>query len=254
MLTLASAASAVLLVRHGLAVVKRTPLDIEDVVEIAVCMLGAATASWLLLSGLLACLCLVARGAGTQWRAGERLVARIAPAVVRRLTRIGITATVSAGLVLPGAGALATDTAAGSGADPATSTSVSVTAVATPLDVGWTSSASPNDRESHTVPEAVDPTWHSTRSDAPAAEPAPAPRATVVSHPAPVQARDDRRSTAVVVLRGDSLWSIAANDLGPGASNAEIAAATERWITANSATIGSNPNLILPGMELRPPG
>jgi nucleoid-associated protein YgaU len=56
-----------------------------------------------------------------------------------------------------------------------------------------------------------------------------------------------------VVRRGDSLWSIAARHLGPGASDAEIAAQWPRWWHANRAVIGTDPDLILPGTRLIPP-
>jgi nucleoid-associated protein YgaU len=61
------------------------------------------------------------------------------------------------------------------------------------------------------------------------------------------------RTERVVVRRGDSLWSIAARDLGPGASDAEVAAQWPRWWHANRAVIGPDPDLILPGTRLRPP-
>ena len=53
--------------------------------------------------------------------------------------------------------------------------------------------------------------------------------------------------------RGDSLWSIVARQLGPGASDAEIAHEWPRWFEANAAVIGDDPDLILPGQQLVPP-
>lgn len=52
---------------------------------------------------------------------------------------------------------------------------------------------------------------------------------------------------------GDSLWAIAARSLGPGASDAEIAAEWPRWYRANRAVIGSNPSLLLVGTSLTVP-
>jgi len=57
----------------------------------------------------------------------------------------------------------------------------------------------------------------------------------------------------VVVLRGDTLWSIAARHLGPEAAGAEIDAEWPRWLAANRDVIGGDPDLILPGQLLRPP-
>ncbi len=57
----------------------------------------------------------------------------------------------------------------------------------------------------------------------------------------------------VMVRPGDSLWSIAARHLNPGASNSEISAAAHAWYSANRTRIGSDPNLILPHQQLTPP-
>jgi len=57
----------------------------------------------------------------------------------------------------------------------------------------------------------------------------------------------------VVVLRGDTLWSIAARHLGPAASSAQIEVEWHRWMTANRGVIGDDADLILPGQLLRPP-
>lgn len=57
----------------------------------------------------------------------------------------------------------------------------------------------------------------------------------------------------VVVLRGDSLWTIAARHLGPEATDAEIAVAWPRWYAANRAVIGSDADRLLPGQILQAP-
>ncbi|WP_336856725.1 LysM domain-containing protein [Sinomonas albida] len=58
---------------------------------------------------------------------------------------------------------------------------------------------------------------------------------------------------AVEVRLGDTLWSIAARHLGAGASVSDIAEAWPRWFDANRATIGTDPDLIRPGLLLVPP-
>jgi len=58
----------------------------------------------------------------------------------------------------------------------------------------------------------------------------------------------------VVVSAGDTLWSIAARRLGPGASAAEIAAGWPRWYEANRAEIGPDPSHLRAGLLLRVPG
>jgi nucleoid-associated protein YgaU len=62
-----------------------------------------------------------------------------------------------------------------------------------------------------------------------------------------------RMPARVVVHPGDSLWSLAAHELGPDASAAEIAARWPEWYAANRQVIGSDPDLILPGQVLRIP-
>ena len=55
------------------------------------------------------------------------------------------------------------------------------------------------------------------------------------------------------VVAGDCLWRIAAHELGPNATNAEIAARWPQWWRANGTVVGSNPNLIFPGQHLVSP-
>ncbi|KRF24196.1 hypothetical protein ASG95_06260 [Phycicoccus sp. Soil803] len=75
----------------------------------------------------------------------------------------------------------------------------------------------------------------------------PAPVARLVTGPsAPA-------STEVVVHRGDSLWTIARRDLGPGATDTEVAAAWPHWYAANRDVIGPDPDLLRPGQRLRAP-
>jgi nucleoid-associated protein YgaU len=57
----------------------------------------------------------------------------------------------------------------------------------------------------------------------------------------------------VVVRQGDTLWSIAARHLGPGATDAEIAQEWPRWYRINRHLIGADPHRLLPGERLRSP-
>jgi nucleoid-associated protein YgaU len=57
----------------------------------------------------------------------------------------------------------------------------------------------------------------------------------------------------VVVREGDSLWALAARELGGGATNEAIAARWPEWYAANRHVIGDDPDLILPGQVLRVP-
>ena len=57
-------------------------------------------------------------------------------------------------------------------------------------------------------------------------------------------------SAQTVVREGDSLWSLAAAQLGPLATDEQIAAHWPRWHESNRSIIGDRPDLILPGQVL----
>lgn len=79
-------------------------------------------------------------------------------------------------------------------------------------------------------------------------QPTTAQLATVADSTPSADAPDER----VLVQPGDTLWSIAADDLGPGATDAQIADLWPQWHRANAAII-SDPDLIHPGQELSAP-
>lgn len=60
-------------------------------------------------------------------------------------------------------------------------------------------------------------------------------------------------SAVIEVGPGDSLWTIAARQLGPFATDVEIAQAWPLWHQENRQVIGDNPDLLLPGQLLRVP-
>jgi hypothetical protein len=60
-----------------------------------------------------------------------------------------------------------------------------------------------------------------------------------------------RPAAATVLVRpGDSLWSLAADRFPAGADGARVTAAWRRLYAANRATVGPDPDLILPGQRL----
>lgn len=338
LLAVGMAAAATALVVRGLHVAATLPTHrVEPYLELPVLAGGALAAAWVGLSALAALACVAARSAGSRWSRGERLVARLAPAVVRRAARIGVSVTVGAGLVLGGGAAHA--------AEPDAGDSTSAVAV---VDLGWRPSApqvdagtvdgpgpaaSPeataaagdagapradDDTDTASAPAgrpttptapgtlpddvAVDepagkhadkqtaaqsgaqggtPDAPSPAAGAAVADAAPpvsgsptaapeadaAATAAVAPHagaPAPLPAAErDAALTVtrdvphpageVVVLRGDTLWSIAARTLPADASDADVAAAVQRWHAANEAVIGGDPDLIRPGQVLVAP-
>lgn len=290
----------------------------EPYVELLAVALGAVAATWVAVSALLGLGCVVARAVGRSWGAGEQLLLRAAPAVVRRAARAGVGLTMGAGLVLAGGTAQA---ATAPDADPG------VVAV----DLGWQASTPapepagpaqpaplPTDVSSPAPPHA--PSALATTFDQPAptitaptpgpadlASSAPAAPSTpsvtpdapstapsAPSDPAPAQAAahatapgtatstgpsalarapgagsasTEQRDAAltvvrdvavdepreVVVVRGDSLWSIAARHLPDGASDAQVADAVQRWYAANVGVVGDDPDLVRPGQVLVAP-
>lgn len=67
----------------------------------------------------------------------------------------------------------------------------------------------------------------------------------------PAPQSDDRRT--VVVEAGDCLWDIARRELGPRVSDSAVAARVDAWYARNRATLGPDPDLIFPGMQLKRP-
>lgn len=57
----------------------------------------------------------------------------------------------------------------------------------------------------------------------------------------------------VVVRPGDTLWGIAAENLGRGQSPSQVARAWPEWYEANRSIIGPDPDRIAVGLRLRPP-
>ncbi|KON73905.1 hypothetical protein M768_07310 [Cellulosimicrobium cellulans F16] len=286
----------------------------EPYVELLAVALGAVAATWVAVSAVLGLGCVAARAVGRSWGAGERLLLRAAPAVVRRAARVGVGLTVGAGLVLAGGTAQAATTP---DADPG------VVAV----DLGWQTSAPapapsgpaqpaplPTDAPAPALPHA--PSGPTTTSDQPAptiTAPTPGPgdrassapaaqsvpsvtpdapstpsapaspsaparaqapgTATTTGPSAPARAPEARSAAAdqrdaaltvvrevaadeprgVVVVRGDSLWSIAARHLPDGASDAQVADAVQRWYAANVGVVGDDPDLVRPGQVLVAP-
>jgi nucleoid-associated protein YgaU len=72
--------------------------------------------------------------------------------------------------------------------------------------------------------------------------------------PAPHTPSSEQSRRTVTVVRGDSLWSIAARHLGPHATDQQVAREWPRWYAVNRRVIGSDPDLIRVGQVLTAPG
>jgi nucleoid-associated protein YgaU len=110
------------------------------------------------------------------------------------------------------------------------------------------------------APAAGVPDWPA--APAPDATPSPAPAPEAAPGGGPVPDSPDLPSAqedgSHVVVRGDCLWHIAATRLleqtGTPGSDGEIARAVHAWWAANADVIGPDPDHLLPGQVLRPPG
>lgn len=182
---------------------------------------------------------------GGPGRLALRVRDRVTPAVVRQWAAVVLGASVTA-TVLPGTAVAAVRVEHGDPPSPgwgATSPTAPtsprpMTADATSLpSPGW---SAPGPRVTVTAPA---PGWTPHR---------PARRQR--TDPTLLTGRQrDASGPEVVVRRGDTLWSIAAAHLGPGASDAEVAEAWPRWHLANAELIGPDPHILLPGTQLKAP-
>src|SRR5690606_468961 len=92
-----------------------------------------------------------------------------------------------------------------------------------------------------------------TAGTLPTAAPEPRPSASESAGGTPAPVAGVRTADSYEVRPGDSLWTVAATHLGPGARDADIAAEWPRWYTTNRAVVGADPDLIHPGQVLRAP-
>ncbi|MFC0581328.1 LysM peptidoglycan-binding domain-containing protein [Micrococcoides hystricis] len=119
----------------------------------------------------------------------------------------------------------------------------------------------PSQTESAKKLTRAEPRPEESRSAAPrpvpspdSAKSAPSPRRpSPPGAPHPEQPRRAQSETTHVVVQGQSLWSIAQEELGPDATEARIQARWQQWYHVNRKAIGPNPNLIMPGMVLQTP-
>jgi hypothetical protein len=202
------------------------PLRLDEAVTLLATSAALALCLWLTASTVFAVL---AHLPGRVGQLAARVARAVAPAVARRLAAVLVGAAVGGSLV-PGAALASEDahlvTARHLGA-----------AAAVGQGPGFVVTPPP-----HAV-ERPGPGWTPTR-------------ATVSSPPSPELLTASPRATdgsAVVVHRGDTLWALVRRHLGPGASEAEVALAWPQWHAANRATIGDDPDLLLPGQVLRAP-
>ena len=145
---------------------------------------------------------------------------------------------------------------------PPETTPPTVAPTAAPVQEALTTSAATAAEPSTSAPESG-PT-DADATDAAVAPTTAAPSATTENDaaiPAPTATpaqpgsgpTDADSAGAVVVLAGDTLWSIAHHHLNSDATDQKIDTAWRAWYSANTQVIGDNPDLIQPGQLLLPP-
>lgn len=246
------------------------PARPDEVLLALIAWAGVGLAGWLTLGSLLAALALLPGSAG---RAATRVAERVTPLAVRRLLTFTLGAAV-------GSCALPAAPVSSAASGPVTAgRSSSGPAPRGPSDAflpgyGPTDGSAPTPRRPSDggplgldagpgfLPTIGQPTPRSIEAPSPpmGASPGYLPTA-----PPPVHDADRARLLApaprvassthelVTVRRGDSLWSIASRHLGPGASEIQVAHEWPRWYAANRALIGEDPDVLVPGQQLRPP-
>ncbi|KUG55525.1 hypothetical protein AVL61_05165 [Kocuria rosea subsp. polaris] len=198
--------------------------DTEALIGLAAAALGCAVVvAWTLAAALAVLAVLAGR---RRWERLAGVCRRCSPALLRR------AAAAALGLQLLAApGALADDTPspfwdAGAAAQEAPGTPA-------PAPAPGPASGPDAGAEAETVP-------------APPAAPEPCGRRPV--------AAERTVDGAVTVLRGDTLWSLTAAQLGPEATDEQIARAWPRWYALNRHVLVDGPHRLLPGQRLLVPG
>lgn len=177
----------------------------------------------------------------------------LAPRLARRVAVGTAVAGATTGLVLAPVLAAQDDRTAADGGVPATASTLQLHATAPPVPSLTAEAAGPPRSGAGSEPDSRSPSASSASEDAlpalgwggPPASPSADPPAESSAGPSGTPAR------TVIVQRGDSLWSITDDLLGPGIQDPqEIAAAWPRLHDANREVIGQDPDHLLPGQEL----
>ncbi|MFV0461268.1 MAG: LysM peptidoglycan-binding domain-containing protein [Actinomycetales bacterium] len=205
--------------------------EVVPLVELACYSLLSLILGWLALATLASCV-QVLRGLQCP---------RVSPRVLHRL----VVAVLGAGLVLAPVTAQAIEPSASAsqaqGVDPGWGAAPSERAADSATSSGSADRLAPAAELTFGDPGWLPPIPAQTRV-APEADP------NILGRPAAQSGPGE-----VVVVRGDTLWDIAARHLGPDPTPTRIAAEWPRWYTANADVIGPDPDLIRPGQVLRPP-
>lgn len=248
--------------RWELSAARRQSLDVDDLLGAFAVAAGLAIVAWWVLSVFLAVTVAVLGRCG-RLRAADR-TGKYCPAFMRRLAvaafSVHLLAAPMAHAALPPAGPAWVPTQevavqahwSPTASQPvanllATHTRGAPSQAVEPPIIEQPVAAPPitETPAADTPPSAVRPDW---RPSAPVADPG-------LLAAQPVRAAQDTPPAGhlVTVLAGDTLWDLAARQLGPTASDVDVALHWPRWYEANKAQIGESPHVLLPGQILKAP-
>ena len=240
----------------------------EDLLVLGAAGVGAVLLAWL---GLGVTLSALSAAPGAVGRLATVAAEHVAPAAVRRLTAAVVGAAIATAATpaahadspFPAPPLTPTTSQTAPAPDPAFGITVRAPVVDAVPDPGTTTGR---------VATVPDPGFGAGIRTAPATTSAPAPSTTTTTAPAPTPAEETRTPPTlgplgpaphtpspssgarhVTVVRGDSLWAIAARHLGPQATRRQVAHEWPRWYAANRKVIGPDPNLIRVGQVLTAP-
>jgi hypothetical protein len=237
-LTLSAVAAAVLLAARPAAVPQGdvsawlAGASVPDAAVVAAWAIGWVAVAW---SCVLPVLGVGAAVPGAVGRVCRLLLRAVAPRVIRRMLEVGLGISLAAGPAFTGVAMAAPE--------PARATASNAVAHSLPQLGGALAAL---DRPSLDRPSLDRPSLDRPSLDRPSLD-RPSLDRPVIDRPLTLA------PPPATVRRGDSLWLIAERGLGHGASNSAIAAEWPRWYAANRAVIGDDPDLVLPGQQLRPP-
>ncbi len=216
----------------------------------------AAVAGGVLLTLLTLGSVLMAAAAVVSHRVGalraEHLFNSLSPSFMRRTLIVTLSAHLAVGgLAASPALAHAVPPAdQGIAADAPPAPTFITTSPASPIST--ISSTSPTSTASPTSPTDPASTAETEASMTPLFTPT-APAAPAERHQGAGQRTDPGEEDRITVRPGDTLWGLVSAELGPGATDWEIAREWPRWYELNAAPIGDDPGTLAPGIVLDKP-
>lgn len=222
-----------------LATAGRPGPDLDQLLGAATTAAGVGVASWWMLC--MSCAFLAAALERTGRKRAAAAASRFCPAFMRRLALAFLAVQIVSTPL-----AYADERVSGPGGGPTQSVAAPAVWVPTAGTIAQVSTGSGGMALEHQAPlSGMHPNWRPT---SPITEPD-----LVVASPSRARQAPPTARAGVTVLAGDTLWDIAARDLGSTASDVEVALHWPRWYQANKAQIGENPDVLLPGQVLKPP-